>query len=333
MNSPSLTGREKWLSRARQVIAIEAEEIERLGENLDEGFVKSVEMILEATGGNGKLVTAGIGKSRQVAAKIAATLTSTGTPALCLSTADALHGDLGIIKPGDIVLMLSYSGETDELVNILWAVRKLGNKIIGMTGNETSTLGRYSDAVLKVKVTQEACPLGLAPTSSSTCMMVLGDALAMVLMEHRGFSRDDFAKFHPSGTLGRRLLLHAADMTRSLDLTVIAHESDLVLDILGRTAQKKAGAAIVVDDANCLCGFFSHGDFVRALSSRNLDLESAKIGDLMTRNPICVPHDAACADVIAKFQQHRIDELIVVDGNRSPVGLIDSQDLVRLKVL
>ena len=255
------------LERARRVLSIEINELQRLSERLDVSFLSAVELLKAAIGRQGKIVVLGVGKSGHIGEKIAATLTSTGAPTVVLDSLNALHGDLGVISDGDVILILSYSGETEELLRVLPALARFDVKKVSLTGNPTSTLAKASDVVLDVSVTQEACPHNLAPTSSTTVMLALGDALAMVLLEERGFTREDFARYHPAGQLGQSLLLKVRDIMRGGEEAAIVKTSDPVVDVLKTLTAKRAGAALVVNAEGQLAGIFTHGDFARRFPS------------------------------------------------------------------
>src|SRR5438105_2073352 len=252
-----------YLEKARRVIALEMAEVQRLRERLDGSFVDAVEAIRRCVESRGKVVVVGVGKSGHIGEKIAATLTSTGSPAVVLNSLNALHGDLGVVADGDVILALSYSGETDELVNILPALARFDVTIISMTGNAKSFLAVNADVHLDVRVEREACPLDLAPTSSTTAMLVLGDALAMVLLEARGFNEDDFARFHPGGKLGRTLLFKVRQIMRGEERMARVAPETSVKQTLHTMAKARAGAAIVCDENGALLGVFTHGDFGR----------------------------------------------------------------------
>jgi arabinose-5-phosphate isomerase len=236
------------------------------------------------------------------------------------------------VADGDVVLALSYSGETDELVNILPALARFGVKIVSMTGNPKSLLAQQSHVHLDVRVEQEACPLNLAPTSSTTAMLVLGDALAMVLLEARGFTKDDFARFHPGGRLGRTLLLKVHQIMRGAEQMALVRPAMPVREVLHAMARVRAGAAVIVDDAGRLDGIFTHGDFGRHFQTQP-DLLEKPVGDFMTRNPITVGADKLAVEVLNILERSRIDDLVVLDAGRRPVGVVDSQDLARFKLV
>ena len=320
------------LERARRVLSIEINELQRLSERLDESFLSAIKLLKEAVDLKGKIVVLGVGKSGHVGEKIAATLTSTGAPAVVLNSLNALHGDLGVITDGDVILTLSYSGETEELIRILPSLARFDVKKIALTGGRDSTLAKASDVVIDVSVTQEACPHNLAPTSSTTVMLALGDALAMVLLEKRGFSREDFARFHPAGQLGRSLLLRVRDIMRGGDETVVVGIAEPVVSVLKELTAKRAGAALVVDEQGSLLGIFTHGDFARRFPG-DPQIGSRPVGEVMTRNPVTIGADKLVAEVLMVLEHHRIDDLVVTDAGGKPLGVVDSQDLSRLKLI
>jgi arabinose-5-phosphate isomerase len=321
-----------YLEKARRVIALELAEVQRLVGRLDGAFVEAVETIRRCVENRGKVVVVGVGKSGHIGEKIAATLTSTGSPAVVLNSLNALHGDLGVVADGDVVLALSYSGETDELVNILPALSRFDVRIIAMTGNAASFLAKNSHVHLDVGVEQEACPLNLAPTSSTTVMLVLGDALAMVLLEARGFRKEDFARFHPGGRLGRTLLLKVRQIMRGAEQMAVVQPTMIVRDVLLKMAAVRAGTSVVLDDAGVLLGIFTHGDFGRHFQ-KHQDLLERQVGDFMTRQPVTISADKLAAEVLHVFEQNRIDDLVAVDEANRPVGVVDSQDLARFKLI
>src|SRR3982751_6403158 len=264
-----------YLEKARRVLDIEIVELQRLRERLGDDFSRAVALIKDAVDARGKVVVLGVGKSGHVGGKIASTLTSTGSPAVVLDSLNALHGDLGMVADGDVVLALSSSGETDELVRILPAIARFQVKIIAMCGDSDSTLARNAHVVLEVKIEQEACPLNLAPTSSTTAMLALGDALAMVLLEARGFEKEDFARFHPAGMIGRSLLLRVHQIMRPRHALAMVSPDTPVRSVLKTMTDVRGGAAVVADEEGQLLGIFTHGDFVRHFPS------DAKIADLL----------------------------------------------------
>ncbi|MFZ4776020.1 MAG: KpsF/GutQ family sugar-phosphate isomerase [Terrimicrobiaceae bacterium] len=321
-----------YLERARRVFDIELQEAAAVCARLAGDFERAVEIIKNAVETKGKVVVLGVGKSGHIGEKIAATLTSTGSPAVVLNSLNALHGDLGVVADGDVVLALSYSGETEELLAVLPALARMGVQILAITGDAASTLARASAAVLDVKVSQEACPLNLAPTSSTTAMLILGDALAMTLLEARGFQKEDFARFHPGGSLGRSLLLRVHQIMRPASELVILSPHNTVLEAVQGMTVRRAGAAVIVSGEGKLAGIFTHGDFARHFPETP-EIGPRNVGDFMTRNPITIPGDKLAAEVLQILEQHRIDDLVVVNEANEPIGIVDSQDLTRLKIL
>jgi arabinose-5-phosphate isomerase len=321
-----------YLERARRVFEIELTEASATAARLDSQFILAVDLIRAALERRNKVVVLGVGKSGTIGEKIAATLTSTGSTAVVLNSLNALHGDLGIVADGDVVLALSYSGETQELLSVLPAVVRFGLPIIALTGDKNSTLAKAASAVLDVSVSQEACPLNLAPTSSTTSMLILGDALAMVLLESRGFRKEDFAKYHPGGSLGRSLLLRVNQIMRKIDELALISPAAPVVEAIQAMTKYRAGAAVVVNEDETLAGIFTHGDFARHFPG-NPGIGSLPVGDFMTRNPITITGDRLAAEVLQVLEHHRIDDLVVLDEKRRPVGIVDSQDLTRLKIL
>lgn len=320
------------LSKARRVFEIEIESVQAVGARLGETFVEAVELMRACVERRGKIVVVGVGKSGHIGEKIAATLTSTGSPAVVLNSLNALHGDLGIVSDGDVVLALSHSGEVEELNNLLPALARFDVTLVAITGHPASTLGRAAKIVLDSSVTREACPLQLAPTSSTTSMLVLGDALAMVLLEARGFDKDDFARFHPGGQLGRTLLLRVSEIMRGDDQLALVGPDENVVETIKAMTTKRAGAAVVVDPAGRLLGIFTHGDFARHFPSAP-DIGDRPVREFMTANPVTIASDKLAIDVLQILQHHRIDDLVVVDAGNHPVGIVDSQDLSRHKLL
>ena len=320
------------LARAREVFAIELAALRQVRAQLDDSFSRAVETVVEALQRRGKLVVVGIGKSGNIGRKIAATLTSTGSTSVVLDSVDAVHGDLGIVADGDVVLALSYSGESEELLNLLPALKRFPVKIIAFTGSPRSALARASDVVLNVKVPKEACPFNLAPTSSTTAMLVMGDALAMAVLQARGFKQSDFARYHPSGAIGRALLLRVRDIMRSGPRNSFAPQKLSVKDALLVMTEARAGSVSVVDGRGKLIGVFTDGDLRRQMASGD-DVLSKPLAEVMTPNPIRIREDALAAEALKIFNERSIDDLIVVNAKNEPVGLVDSQDLPRLKMM
>ena len=320
------------LEKAARVLDLEIFELQRLRKRLDENFSRAVELIKETVDSRGKVVVVGVGKSGHIGAKIASTLTSTGSPAVVLDSSNALHGDLGMIADGDVVVALSASGETEEMLRILPAITRFQDRIIAVCGDPKSTLAQNAHVCLDVNVEQEACPLNLAPTSSTTVMLALGDALAMVLLEARGFAKEDFAKFHPGGMIGRSMLMRVHQVMRPRDAMAIVATDTPIRDVLRAMTSVRAGAAVVTGEDNQLLGIFTHGDFVRHFQSDSR-IGERLVADLMTLNPVTVHKEKLAVEVLNLLERHRIDDLVVIDDDNVPVGIVDSQDLTRLKLL
>jgi arabinose-5-phosphate isomerase len=321
-----------YLEKAGRVLELEILELQRLRNRLDENFTRAVDAIKTAVEARGKVVVIGVGKSGHIGSKIAATLTSTGSPAVVLDSLNALHGDLGMVADGDVVLILSSSGETEEMLRILPAIARFDVRIIALCGDAASTLAQQAQIVLDASVEQEACPLNLAPTSSTTVMLALGDALAMVLLEARGFDKEDFAKFHPAGMVGRSLLMRVHQIMRPRTSLALVQSDAKIRDVLKAMTDVRAGAAVVADVDGYLAGIFTHGDFARHFQS-DPKVGDRVVADLMTLNPVTVHQDKLAVEVLNLLERHRIDDLVVVDDEKKPVGMVDSQDLTRLKLL
>jgi len=321
------------LQFARQVIEAEASAVRARAAAIDESFERAVRLVLECPG---SVLTSGVGKAGHVARKLSATLASTGTPSHFLSVSDAAHGDLGSIRRGDIVLILSASGESDEILRLLSLVKKLDHPVIAMTASRTSGLGRGAQVVLAIGKIEEACPLGLAPSASTTAMMALGDALALTVMKLRRFSAEDFALFHPAGQLGRKLMRVKEAMTfRRGENLALASDHLTVAQVLREVSniKRRSGAVVLVDAKGKLSGIFSDGDLRRLVTDNDGTALSRPIGQVMTRSPKRIAENAMASEAMAVMRQHRIDELPVVDDQDRPVGLIDVQDLVVLRML
>jgi arabinose-5-phosphate isomerase len=325
-------GTGRHLGLAREVFDIELAALRAVRSQLDQGFSRGVDLLVSTLRSRGKIIVVGIGKSGNVGQKISATLTSTGSTSVVLNAVDALHGDLGIVNDGDVILALSYSGESEELLNLLPALKRFSVKIIAMTGSSKSALARHCDLVLNVRVPKEACPFNLAPTSSTTAMVVLGDALAMAVLQARGFKKQDFAKFHPSGAIGRSMLAQVRDIMRTGARNAVANQDLTVKDALMVMTQAKSGSLSIIDKRGKLVGVFTDGDFRRHMSGNGNLLDQA-LYKVMTRNPICVREDALAAEALKIFNERTIDDLIVVNSRRQPVGLVDSQDLPKFKLM
>ncbi len=328
MALPMTNHREK----ARRVIQLEIDELTRLHDRVDESFGKAVELMRTCLEGRGKIIVCGVGKSGSIGRKLAATLNSTGATCVALDVGDALHGDLGVIDSGDLAIMLSASGETVELLALLPHLKRFGLPLIALTGGLPSTLSRNADVTLDTRVQQEACPLNLAPTSSTTVMLVLCDALAMVLLEARGFQQEDFARLHPGGSLGRALLTRVSDVMRCGAQMAVVSPATPVREALEAMTRARSGAAVVTLEDGGLAGVFTHGDFVRAFQ-RDQAIAERAVEEYMTRRPVSIQADKLAAEVLATLEKCRVDDLVVIDAEGRPVGMVDTQDLTRLHLV
>ncbi|MFM7704097.1 MAG: SIS domain-containing protein [Rubrivivax sp.] len=317
------------LDLAARTFEIEARALQALSARQGEGFTRAVQAMLEC---RGRTVVMGMGKSGHVGRKIAATLASTGTPAFFVHPGEASHGDLGMVTPGDVVLAISNSGESEELAAILPAVRRLGVTLVAMTGKAESTLARHADIVLSSAVDQEACPLNLAPTASTTAQMALGDALAVALLDARGFEQADFARSHPGGSLGRKLLMHVRDLMRQGEAVPAVGPQALLPQMLREMSAKGLGFTAVVDDTRRVLGIFTDGD-LRRLIERGAELLTLRAADVMHPRPKLVREDALAVDAAGLMEQHRITSVIVVDAAGAIVGALNSNELMRAKVI
>ena len=327
--APPAFSAHRALELAARTFEIEARALLALSARQGEGFTRAVQAVLAC---RGRTVVMGMGKSGHVGRKIAATLASTGTPAFFVHPGEASHGDLGMVTPGDVVLAISNSGESDELAAILPAVRRLGVTLVAMTGKPESTLARHADIVLSSAVDQEACPLNLAPTASTTAQMALGDALAVALLDARGFAQADFARSHPGGSLGRKLLMHVRDLMRHGAAVPVVGPDAPLPQMLREMSAKGLGFTAVVDDARQVLGIFTDGD-LRRLIERGAELLTLRAADVMHPRPKLVREDALAVDAAGLMEQHRITSVIVVDAQGAIVGALNSNDLMRAKVI
>jgi arabinose-5-phosphate isomerase len=314
----------------RRVFEIEAQALTAVASRLDGDFSAACRLMLDT---HGRVVCTGMGKSGHIARKIAATLASTGTPAFYVHPGEAAHGDLGMITDADIVLALSYSGESDEILLLLPVLRRQGNKLIAMTGRPNSSLAREADVHLDVSVPAEACPLDLAPTSSTTASLAMGDALAVALLEARGFTADDFARSHPAGALGRRLLLHISDvMHAGADVPRVGADATLS-EALVEMSRKRLGMTAIVDGDGRLLGLFTDGDLRRALDDHEVDVRNTRIAAVMTRSPKTIGSDALAVEAAQLMEAHKIGGLLVIDADSRVVGALNIHDLLRARVV
>ena len=320
------------LTRARKVFDIELAGLRAVRAQLDASFDRAVDLLVATLARRGKVVVIGVGKSGAVGRKIAATLSSTGSTAVVLDPVDALHGDLGLVNDGDAVLALSYSGESEELVHLIPALKRFSVGLVALTGSVRSTLARHSDVILPVGIPREACPFNLAPTTSTTATLVMGDALAVAVMEARGFKPRDFAHRHPAGAIGRALLLKVGDIMRDGSRNAVAPAGETVKDALLRMTRAKSGSVAVVDARGRLAGVFTDGDLRRHMADDPAVLDRP-LRAVMTRRPVCIRIDAPAVEALKIFNQRNIDDLIVVNAAREPVGLVDIQDIPKLKLV
>lgn len=318
---------------ALNIIRAEAAAVSSMEKAVNGEFERAVRLLLECPA---SLLLTGVGKAGHIARKLSATFSSTGTPSHFLSPTDAVHGDLGCVRKGDVVMILSASGESDEVLRIINIVKKLGHQIIAMTASKTNSLGKHADIVLEMGRVNEACPLGLAPSASTTAMLALGDALALTVMKLRNFQAEDFAIYHPAGQLGRKLLSVAEAMTFRIGENLpVASDTLSVGEVLKQvsTIKRRSGAVILVGDDGRLTGIFTDGDLRRLLTNDPVSALNRPIREVMGRSPKHMRHDQLASEAMALMQKHRIDELPVVDDDGKPIGLIDVQDLVVLRML
>lgn len=323
---------ERILECGRQTIEIEELAVRQLKNKLNDSFIKAVELILNA---KGRVVVSGMGKSGHIARKIAATLASTGTAAFFVHPAEASHGDLGMITSDDVLIAISNSGETHEITTILPVIKRMGASLIALTGNLHSSLANYSDVVLDTSVEKEACPLNLAPTASTTAQMVMGDALAMALLDAHGFKADDFARSHPGGALGRRLLTHVKDVMRPLEETPMVKENATFSEVMLQMTKKGLGMTTIVDASNHVKGIFTDGDLRRLLEKldNTTNLHNLKASEIMTPNAQTVDGEALAVQAARLMEKRAISQVLVVDQDHRLIGAINTHDLMRAKVI
>jgi arabinose-5-phosphate isomerase len=320
------------VGRAREVLDMEIQGLIRVRDSLGADFQQAVSLLLDRLHAGGKVVVTGIGKNFPIAEKISATLASTGATSVVLHPAQAMHGDLGILCKGDVLLALSYSGESQEILDLIPLVRRADVAVVAFTGMADSTLARLSDRAVSVAVDREACPFNMAPTTSTTATLAVGDALAMVLLEARGFRIEDYAKLHPGGAIGRALLVRVADIMRTGDRVPTLRKGQTVKDSMLAMTEARSGSAAIVDDEGRLLGIFTDGDLRRHLARRP-DLLELPIETVMTSSPLTVTSDQLAVDVLRTFEAHNVDDLLVVDDWGRLVGAVDIQDLPRLKIM
>jgi arabinose-5-phosphate isomerase len=328
MNKP-LTAAPHALDLARRVLTIEAAAVQALVERIDDHFLAALNLILAC---QGRVIVSGMGKSGHIARKIAATFSSTGTPAYFVHPGEASHGDLGMVTSQDVFIGISYSGESEELLTIVPVLKRQGAKLISLTGNPKSSLAREANVHLNGAVAQEACPMGLAPTASTTAALALGDALAVALLDAKGFGEDDFARSHPGGSLGRRLLTHVRDIMHAHSGIPSVREDATLADAVLEISRKGLGMTGIVDASQHLLGIYTDGDLRRTLEKR-LDFSTTPISTVMSRNPRSIGPDALAVEAVQLMEQYNINQLLVVDGANILVGALNMHDLLKAKVI
>lgn len=320
------------LERAKEVFDIEISGVQALRDGLGEHFETLVKNCASTVAKGGKLVITGIGKSGYIGKKMAATLSSVGSPAVFMHPVEARHGDLGIIQKNDLLIALSYSGETEELLVVLTPAKRLGVELVAITGNPESTLAKMSDLIVEMPVPREACPFNLAPTTTTTALLVLGDALALVLLDMHGFSKSDYGRLHPGGAIGRMVTTRAEDIMRKLENSALVRPESTVRETIYAMSHARCGSAIITDESNHLLGIFTDGDFRRLAEYEDKVLELT-MNEVMTRNPVSINADALAVEVLKILEQRRIDDIVVTDPNGIVQGFIDVQDLPGLKIM
>ncbi len=319
------------LETARNVLDIEVEGLQTIRENLGDDFIRLVKACAEVLDNGGKIVVTGIGKSGHVGKKMAATLASTGSPAIFMHSVEAMHGDLGMIQKGDILLAISYSGESDEIVRVIIPAKRLGVTVAALTGNNKSSLAKLSDLPVETHVRREACPFNLAPTTSSTAQLAFGDALAVTLMKLRKFTKDNYGRLHPSGAIGRAVTMRVRDAMRSGARLSAVHPDATVRDALLRMTECHSGSAVVTDPSGKLLGIFTDGDFRRKVN--DTQILARKISDVMITHPVSINADCLAIEVLKLVEAKKIDDIVVVDSNNVVQGIVDIQDLPGLKLM
>jgi arabinose-5-phosphate isomerase len=316
--------KDKIIESARQTLQIEADAIQNLIHYINDDFVSVVNLLSQF---EGRLIVTGIGKSANVAAKIVATLNSTGTPAVFMHAADAVHGDLGIVQKNDVILMISKSGNTSEIKVLIPFIKNFGNKIIGLTTNKNSFLAKNADYLLYTPMDKEACPNNLAPTTSTSLQMAMGDALAVALLQNKGFNDSDFAKYHPGGSLGKKLYMKVADIIINNNEKPVSKPDDLIKDVIIEITKKRLGATAIIEGDELL-GIITDGD-VRRMLHQNLDITQVKARDVMSKNPKTIHIDTLAVDALKKMKEYNISQLIVIDEHNTYNGMIHLHDLLK----
>jgi arabinose-5-phosphate isomerase len=327
--SKHISASPRALDLAREVLGIEAAAVQALVARIDGDFLRALDVILQC---EGRVIVSGMGKSGHIARKIAATLSSTGTPAYFVHPGEASHGDLGMITSKDVIIALSYSGESNELMTIVPVIKRQGAKLISMTGNPASSLAQAADVHLDAAVDKEACPMGLAPTASTTAALALGDALAVALLDAKGFGAEDFARSHPGGNLGRRLLTHVRDIMRSGERLPMVGEDAMLGDAILEISKKGVGMTAIVDEGQRVLGIYTDGDLRRTLEKK-LDFSATPVRGVMSAHPRCIAPDALAAEAVQVMEQYSISQILVVDGQHKLVGALNMHDLLHAKVI
>jgi arabinose-5-phosphate isomerase len=320
------------LKTANNLFDIEIEGLRQVQAQLNENFETLVQKCVETLQSGGKLVLTGVGKSGHIGKKIAATLSSTGSTAIFMHPVEALHGDLGVLASGDLLITMSYSGETEELLRILPAARRLGASIASLTGDDQSSLARLSDLVVMMKIEKEACPFNLAPTTSSTALLVLGDALAITLLKVQGFTKEDYGMHHPGGAIGRAVTMLISDVMRTNERLALVTPTTSVKETLLAMTGARSGSAIIIDKEYSLLGFFADSDLRRHIKD-DLSILNKEIKEIMTKDPISIFDDQLAVDAMSIIEKHHVDDIIVINREQKVVGLIDVQDLPGLKLM
>ena len=321
-----------FIDRAREVIDVEIAGLQTVRDNLDEKFELLVEKCAETVKNGGKLILTGIGKSGYIGQKIAATLSSVGSPSVFMHPVEALHGDLGLMQKNDLVLAISYSGETEELLSVLTPAKRLGVELFAITGYPESSLAKLSNYTMPMTVGEEACPFNLAPTTTTTALLALGDALALVLLDNYGFTKEDYGRLHPGGAIGRAVTMRVGDIMRSGEKLVIVTPKITVKDTLLKMTQARCGAAVIVDTDEQLLGIFTDGDF-RRHAEKDIGILSRKISEVMTANPISIKSESLAAEALKLVEDRHINDIVVTDASGKVAGIIDVQDLPGLKLM
>ncbi len=327
-----ILNKKQVLNRAVEVFNTEINGLKTVRDSLDRSFIELFRLCRETVAAKGKLVLTGVGKSGHIGLKITATLSSTGTPAVFLHPVEAMHGDLGLLSGNDLLITLSYSGETDELIAVLPAAKRIGVRIVTITGNAQSSLARWCDLTIETKIPREACPFNLAPTTSTTALLAFGDALAITLLEDRGFAKEDYARLHPAGAIGRSITLKVIDIMRDTERIPMVKADDKIRDALIKMTRLKSGSVAIIDDERRILGIFTDGDFRRQITTNSKLLEEP-ICRYMTPDPVTVDKDAMAISLLNIIENRHIDDILVTDDAGHVVGLVDVQDLPKFKLI